>query len=566
MKAALSVADPPAREVAVLAAITNDARSAFAPVQDDGTLPLHMACKKRGCTGHTIAALLAANPQAASTANVEGLLPLHISAANRAAPEVLAQLLKAHPDAAREMDSTSYRTPLHYASVRSKNLEGIKQLLAAYPAAAGIADGDGRTPAELATLHGAGAEAVALLTDALATAVAQRGPTQPRRHFNVKLRANNVWEVALPPEPLAEALCIFQRCGLRHAFEELRSSTMRHRRLELPAGEPEKFFAVRAGGFSTSTSDERAGVDVAATGGGGECAAASEYTSWSSDVTWISVDDEPTHAQFEAIFRGCGLEAQFERICGCEVGLRMYSASYVVRSRCTGAKPSCPCFACPISSRFPSTSARPVSSHAHVSPSSSSSSSASSHSSSSSLPLPLRSAAPNFHYDYIDGVDARALTLIAPLKQYQRPQQALPPTSDSADGSFQLIYEEATPDGGDAGATDRGEASAEEEEEHAMQMLETAQACGPRRRIRRHDYQFGKAVVFGAGFRHSTEPGGSMEPDGEPHVYLCFTFGTDRQEHWPLIAQTIDGDQSRLLCRPDGETVLTQLGRTLRVE
>jgi hypothetical protein len=49
-------------------------------------------------------------------------------------------------------------------------------------------------------------------------------------------------------------------------------------------------------------------------------------------------------------------------------------------------------------------------------------------------------------------------------------------------------------------------------------------------------------------------------------VFLCFTFGTDRQEAWPLIAQTIDGDQSRMLCRPDGEIVLTQLGRSMQKE
>ena len=85
-------------------------------------------------------------------------------------------------------------------------------------------------------------------------------------------------------------------------------------------------------------------------------------------------------------------------------------------------------------------------------------------------------------------------------------------------------------------------------------------------RIRRQEYAFGKAVVFGAGFRHSTEPGSSTEPGREPHVFLCFTFGTDRNEAWPLIAQTIDGDQSRMLCRPDGEIVLTQLGRSMQME
>ena len=81
------------------------------------------------------------------------------------------------------------------------------------------------------------------------------------------------------------------------------------------------------------------------------------------------------------------------------------------------------------------------------------------------------------------------------------------------------------------------------------------------RRVRRVDYRFGKAVVFAAGFKHSTEPGRSA---GEaPHAYLCFTFGTDRQEHWPLIAQTVDCDHLRLMGRPDGQVVTSSLGRQL---
>ena len=34
------------------------------------------------------------------------------------------------------------------------------------------------------------------------------------------------------------------------------------------------------------------------------------------------------------------------------------------------------------------------------------------------------------------------------------------------------------------------------------------------------------------------------------HAYLCFTFGSDLDEHWALISQTIDGQQSRHISRP----------------
>ena len=140
---------------------------------------------------------------------------------------------------------------------------------------------------------------------------------------------------------------------------------------------------------------------------------------------------------------------------------------------------------------------------------------------------------------------------MAPLKQYSRPE------ASNAD-QFQLLYEEAEPARGEA------EACTGEAEGAASAASKSIGAGGGR--IRRQEYAFGKAVVFGAGFRHSTEPGSSTEPGREPHVFLCFTFGTDRNEAWPLIAQTIDGDQSRMLCRPDGEIVLTQLGRSMQME
>ena len=77
---------------------------------------------------------------------------------------------------------------------------------------------------------------------------------------------------------------------------------------------------------------------------------------------------------------------------------------------------------------------------------------------------------------------------------------------------------------------------------------------------RRYVYRRGKALVFGAGFEHSTEPGASL--DGEMHAFLCFTFGTDRQERWPEISQTL-GTQSRIVRHPDGELRFSELGAAI---
>ena len=90
----------------------------------------------------------------------------------------------------------------------------------------------------------------------------------------------------------------------------------------------------------------------------------------------------------------------------------------------------------------------------------------------------------------------------------------------------------------------------------------TANADGMRRTpaLKRYEYRRGKAIVFGSGFEHSTEPGAGH--DGEVHAYLCFTFGTDDQERWPQIAETLDM-QSRIMQQPCGELRLSALGRAI---
>ena len=456
----------------IAALLAKDAKAATA-LDSKHRLPLHWAAEKHA-TVETVGALLEVYRDGARIADVSGLLPLHLAAGSRASSSVLKLLVEANPEGAASCDSICYRVPLHFAAIRKGNIEAVASLLECYPAAAGLVDGDGQTPVELATGHGAGDEVVRMLGEALAACATQCTTPRPRRHYNQSLGAFNVWEVELPSQSLTEALCIFERCSLRHSFESLRSSAHRHQRIQSSdPGCPERFFAVRAGGYA---SEDRG---RAATDEQPDPTLHQDSSAWASDVTWISVDDEATHAQFVSIFESCNLQKTFGPICGIDEKLRMYSASYVVRSQC---------------------------------------------------------AAPNYHFDYVDGVHARAFTLMAPLKQFKR--------SEDADqlGHFQLIYKSDSPP--DA-------------------AVESEAQC---RRGRRYDYNHGKAVVFSDGFYHSTQPGKAAEDGGAPHAYLCFTFGTDRQESWPLIAQTIDGDQSRLLCRPDGQFVLTQLGREMHLE
>lgn len=136
----------------------------------------------------------------------------------------------------------------------------------------------------------------------------------------------------------------------------------------------------------------------------------------------------------------------------------------------------------------------------------------------------------NWHQDYKPSVGTHALTLITPLHDF-----------DETD-SFQLSYL-PQPLGAPSGdATRSGDEVVTGDE------------------VRRYAYRKGRAIVFGSGFEHSTEPGKGR--DGQPHVYLCFTFGTDRQEQWPEISRTIS-TQSRIVQHPDGKLRLSAIGEEI---
>jgi hypothetical protein len=59
----------------------------------------------------------------------------------------------------------------------------------------------------------------------------------------------------------------------------------------------------------------------------------------SSDISYISADDTATYGAFARIFERMGLEEAFAPIVQPLRRLRLYTAKFVVRSRC-----SCPCF------------------------------------------------------------------------------------------------------------------------------------------------------------------------------------------------------------------------------
>ena len=133
-----------------------------------------------------------------------------------------------------------------------------------------------------------------------------------------------------------------------------------------------------------------------------------------------------------------------------------------------------------------------------------------------------RCSAPNMHTDWPDAVETNAFTLLAPLDDYA--------TSD-----FHLLFHGSTEEGG-------------------------------RSELQRYTYRRGEALTFASRFVHSTEPGAALNGHREPHAFLCFTFGSDKAEHWSDIRPVIGGYQSRFLCRYDGEFELTDLGKYLRDE
>lgn len=65
----------------------------------------------------------------------------------------------------------------------------------------------------------------------------------------------------------------------------------------------------------------------------------------------------------------------------------------------------------------------------------------------------------------------------------------------------------------------------------------------------RYRYGTGRAVVFGDGFLHTTEP---YPPAPELRVLVSMTFGTDKMRYWDVLKQTV-ATQSGYMVMPTGE-------------
>eukprot|EP00966_Prymnesium_polylepis_P121631 2811301-Prymnesium_polylepis.2 len=128
-------------------------------------------------------------------------------------------------------------------------------------------------------------------------------------YYNARLRAPNAWEVTLEPQLADDAAAIFAEAGLQRAFEELWAGSARQHRVT--AGDGRCFLATR----------------VSQSGGAGQ---------WRSDITWISVDDPPTYRALEALWRRTGVPQSFAPVIEHDDCLRLYTAFYVVRTRCVG--------------------------------------------------------------------------------------------------------------------------------------------------------------------------------------------------------------------------------------
>ena len=298
---------------------------------------------------------------------------------------------------------------------------------------------DGSRAAAAASMSIAGGGSIVEATDATSSIDADVVRLGDGSFFNARLGARNVWEVDLDPALVDEAAAVL------YGRDAEGGSVLD---AVLAAREP--YLDVRS-----SVGD----------------LFSMRVTNWQSDIAWVSVDEQRAYDAFESLFRRMRLPERFAAVVPHAQQLRLYSAFYVVRSRCAGE---------------------------------------------------------NFHVDYKPAAGVDALTLITPLHDFDQTR------------NFQLTYRH------------------QQQDQTSKDQVASSESSGEE--ARRYVYQKGKAVVFGSLFDHSTEPGAGR--DGQPHAYLCFTFGTDREASWPNIARTID-TQSRVVVHPDGEMRLSQLGEQI---
>jgi len=276
----------------------------------------------------------------------------------------------------------------------------------------------------------------ALATAAVQVTSAPSPTAAPSWKPHEVLDAPNLWQVEVPPAVLARARSIFEAALMPQLVDGLIAKLDKQPipYAEIDAGEHGQFFVMRAGSSTDQSKRD------------------------SSDLAWISVNDEATFETYRQIFDDLGVAKEVAPFVDSDHCVRLYSCFYVVRSRCSS---------------------------------------------------------PNLHTDWPNAVGTNAFTLLTPIEDYSTEE-------------FQLLYEDS----------------------HGQ--------------VKQYRYRAGEAIAFASEFVHSTEPGESApDANGRPHVFLCFTFGSDKECHWPVIAPTINGYQSRFLHRYDGVSELTEIGRYL---
>ncbi len=501
--------DPTRHEHALLDAISREPEGAEQAAAD-GSWPLHQVVRRRPPLA-VVRALIAAYPAAAAAKDLRERTPLHWAAERKASPGVLSALLEAHIEACRAVDADG-SVPLHLASANpgadAEEADArVAALIGAHPASSSAVDRAGRTPLHYAAARKAPASVVRRLLDALG----ETGSVEAALLADADGRT-----------PLQIAADFRAPLEVQQLIERASAS---YDGPPATGGSPEGSAALAAHGYHYN--EELRAVNV-----------------WELDVPIPAIDEA------RAVFERCGLREAFVRLreerrphARIGGGADDESTFFAVRAG-GGESDGVGSFRGDISW----ISVDSAATHAaferlfertgvaarlapHVE-----------HSAglvmySAFFVVRSECASPNFHVDYAREVGLNALTLMTPLDD----------VDDS--GGFQLLYNESEPtDARLYGA--RGLADA---------PPPPPPPPGP---VRRYAYRRGKAICFGAGFRHSTEPGAAADRDA-PHAYLCFTFGTDRPEHWPAIARTIDGYQSRMLKRPDGAFVLSQLGQRI---
>ena len=480
-----------------------------------GRLPLHWAAERRA-PADAIAALLASHPQGAMEPDADGQLPLHCAVCGRLDAALLDSLLAAAAEAASWRDRSG-RIALHYAAARKASTQSISLLLGAHPQGVAWVDADGMTPTALARAHRAPADAVSLLS-AAADAQSAVAATTDAPAVGSYLDADHegtgsIWPgetdlddvddvdgLAVEHDPLLQVYHN-RRLDAPNVWEVNlpRAPLVEAKRIFDSGGLNEVFRRLRSAPERSASHITPAGQHFFAVRAGGQGAR------WHSDLVWISADDALTFSTFDGIFRQMRIPQKFSRYVDHADSIRLFSAFFVVRTTCSAA---------------------------------------------------------DMHVDYARGVGTNALTLMTPLADY------------SPRGSFQLLYEgfdtsiappsnPAAQDAATSRPSDQTAGSHVKLDGVSLVPTTPMDPKGPSYPLpQRYCYREGKAIVFGARFRHSTEPGqaetfaadGVDQPEQEPHAFLCFTFGSDKPEHWPLISETI-GSQSRLHARPDGELV-----------